>query len=128
MTTDDRTTPPPPDAVDHAAAIQQAVNHIHIFYDDEYGAIDHADDLNAILNHAAALDAARIAAEAKLAAERERVARLQAAFIKAESRVELWEANQDQTYEIWVQRWGLHPDDLYADPARRDRDARGGEA
>lgn len=50
----------------HVAAIREAVNHIHVFYDDEYGAIDHVDDLDAILAHAAALDAARIAAEAEL--------------------------------------------------------------
>jgi hypothetical protein len=48
----------------------------------------------------------------RLAEAEARAWRLGAAFLRAERRVELWEANQDQSTEIWLQRWGLHPGDL----------------
>ena len=59
--------------------------------------------------------------KAALAAERARVGRLRSAFLRAEARVEMWEANQDQTVASWLARWGLEPGDLdETAPARAD--------
>ena len=57
-----------------------------------------AETCNAICAHAEALGNSLV--------------RLRNAFLRAEARVELWEANQDQTTAIWLQRWGLEPEDL----------------
>lgn len=71
----------------------------------EAGMVDITAHLDALEQHLDAL-------EQQLADRDARIGRLQRAFQRAETRLELWEANLDQSIEIWLAKWDLHDGDL----------------
>ena len=93
---------------EHAKAIRRATSTTSMVLADRWSR-DSKDrvrlQLDSIERHADALAAQLAEAEA-------RAARFRTAFLWAEAGLEMYEPQQDQTREAWLERWGLHHGDL----------------